>query len=114
VERGPGSPMLLFFQHLNASATILAIAACLAPVLNILQSRRTVCRAVGYRRFVLTAGRRAASSLLHALIAFLPIRWIAPPDRVDAGLSFVYNAMRGASVCGFLPWFTHLVHESRG
>jgi hypothetical protein len=32
-----GSPMLLFFQHLNASATILAIAACLAPVLNILQ-----------------------------------------------------------------------------
>ncbi len=29
--------MLLFFQHLNASATILAIAACLAPILNILQ-----------------------------------------------------------------------------
>src|ERR1700682_3230564 len=50
-----GSPMLLFFQHLNATATILAMAASLAPILNILQipAARFVER-VGYRRFVLS------------------------------------------------------------
>ena len=50
-----GSPMLLFFQHLNASATILAIAACLAPVLNILQiPAAQYVEKVGYRRFVVS------------------------------------------------------------
>src|SRR5476649_2734787 len=49
-----GSPMLLYFQHLNATATILAIAACLAPVLNILQMPAAhFVERIGYRRFVL-------------------------------------------------------------
>src|ERR1700734_2261494 len=50
-----GTPMLLFFQHLNASATVLAIAACLAPVLSILQLPAAYyVERVGYRRFVLS------------------------------------------------------------
>jgi len=50
-----GSPMLLFFQHLKATATVLAIAACLAPVLNILQMPAAhYVERVGYRRFVVS------------------------------------------------------------
>ena len=111
-----GAPMLLYFQHLKASATILAIAACLAPVLNILQiPAAQFVERVGYRRFVLTGWTTRSFVVVGmALVAFLP-------DTVDRatrlvlmlGLSFIYNTMRGASVCGFLPWFTHIVHESR-
>jgi len=111
-----GSPMLLYFQHLNATATILAIAACLAPVLNILQIPAAhFVERVGYRRFVLSGWTtRSIVVIVMALVAFLP-------DSVDPAtrmvlmlcLSFIYNAMRGISVCGFLPWFTHIVPESR-
>ncbi len=111
-----GSPMLLYFQHLNATATILAIAACLAPVLNILQIPAAhFVERVGYRRFVLSGWTtRSIVVVGMMLVAFLP-------DSVDRatrmvmmlGLSFVYNALRGISVCGFLPWFTHIVPESR-
>ena len=57
-----GSPMLLFLQHLRATATIMAVSACLAPLLTILQipAARFVER-VGYRRFVMmqvSQGRR--------------------------------------------------------
>jgi MFS family permease len=111
-----GAPILLYFQHLNASATILAIAACLAPVLNILQiPAAQFVERVGYRRFVLNGWTtRSIMVVGMALVAFLP-------DSVDRatrmvamlGLSFAYNIMRGISVCGFLPWFTHIVPESR-
>ncbi len=111
-----GSPMLLYFQHLNASATILAIAACLAPVLNILQmpAARFVER-VGYRRFVLSGWTTRSFVVAGmAVITFLP----DSADRatrivIMLGLCFIYNALRGISVCGFLPWFTHIVPESR-
>jgi len=111
-----GSPMLLYFQHLNATATILAISACLAPVLNILQMPAAqFVERVGYRRFVLSGWTtRSIVVIGMALVAFLP-------DSVDRAtrmvamlsLSLVYNTMRGISVCGFLPWFTHIVPESR-
>lgn len=111
-----GSPMLLFFQHLNATATILAIAACLAPVLNILQMPAAhFVERVGYRRFVVSGWTlRSIVVVGMTIITFLP-------DSVDSatrmvmmlGLSLVYNAMRGISVSGFLPWFTHIVPESR-
>src|SRR5476651_2327271 len=93
-----GAPMLLFFQHLNATATILAIAACLNPVLNILQipAARFVER-VGYRRFVLSGWTtRSVVVIVMALVAFLPDS-VDPATRMVLmlGLSFVYNAMRG-------------------
>jgi len=111
-----GAPMMLFLQHLNATATIIAIAACLSPILNILQmpAARFV-EQVGYRRFVL-AGWTSRSFLIigMTIVAFLP-------ESVDKmmkiylmlGLGLIYNIMRGISVCGMLPWFTHIVPESR-
>jgi len=111
-----GAPMLLFLQHLNATATIVAIAFCLSPLLNVLQipAARFV-EQVGYRRFVL-GGWTTRSFLIvgMAIVAFLP-------ESVDRTtrlvlmlfLSFIYNVLRGISVCGMLPWFTHIVPESR-
>jgi MFS family permease len=111
-----GSPMLLFFQHLNASATVLAVAACLAPVLSILQLPAAYyIERIGYRRFVLSGWTlRSCMVVGMTLVALLP-------DRVDTatrmilmlGLALVYNALRGISSAGFLPWFTHIVPESR-
>jgi MFS family permease len=92
-----GSPMLLYFQHLNASATILAIAACLAPVLNILQIPAAhFVEKVGYRRFVLSGWTtRSIVVVGMTLVAFLP-------DSVDRAtrivlmlsLSLIYNTYR--------------------
>ena len=111
-----GSPMLLYFQHLNATATILAIAASLAPVLNILQIPAAhFVERVGYRRFVISGWTsRSVMVIGMMLVAFLP-ESVDRATRMVAMLSltFVYNAMRGISVCGFLPWFTHIVPESR-
>jgi MFS family permease len=110
------TPMLLYLQHLNATATILAIAAAMAPLLNILQiPAAQFVERVGYRRFVL-AGWTSRSFLLigMAIVAVLPESF----DRttrivIMLALSFGFNALRGISVCGVLPWFTHIVPESR-
>ncbi|HEY0256412.1 MAG TPA: MFS transporter [Candidatus Methylacidiphilales bacterium] len=111
-----GAPMLLFMQHLNATATVVAVAFSLSPLLNILQipAARFVER-VGYRRFVV-GGWTTRSFLIigMAIVAFLP-------DSVDRTtrlvlmlfFSFLYNTLRGISVCGMLPWFTLIVPESR-
>ena len=111
-----GSPMLLFFQNLKASATVLAIAACLAPVLNILQLPAAYyVERIGYRRFVVSGWTlRSCVVVGMTLVTLLP-------ERVDTatrmilmlGLSLIYNTMRGVSAAGFLPWFTHIVPESR-
>ena len=109
-----GVPMMLFFKQLGASATILGIAAALPPLLNILQvpSARFI-ENVGYRKFVLR-GWSARSYLIigMAVTAFLPSR-IDVATRVSLMLLllFLYNASRGISACGFLPWMTKLVPE---
>ena len=111
-----GAPMLLFLQHLNASATMIAVAFSLSPILNILQipAARFVEK-VGYRRFVL-AGWTSRSFLVigMTIVALLPDS-MHPLPRIlmMLTLSFIYNTMRGISACGMLPWFTHLVPESR-
>ena len=111
-----GSPMLLFFQNLQASAKVLAFAACLAPVLNILQiPAAQFVEKVGYRRFVLRGWTtRSVVVVGMMIIAFLP-ESLSAVTRIGLmlTLSFIYNTMRGISVCGFLPWFTHIVPESR-
>jgi MFS family permease len=111
-----GSPMLLYLQHLRATATILAVAGSLSPLLTILQipAARFVER-VGYRRFVLSGWTtRSVLVIGMAAVAFLP-------ESVDRAtrivlmlfLSLIYNALRGFSSCGLLPWFTHIVPEER-
>jgi MFS family permease len=111
-----GAPMLLYLQHLRATATILAVSASLAPLLNILQipAARFV-EQVGYRRFVVS-GWTGRSVLIvgMTMVAFLP-------DSFDRAtrivlmlfLALIYNALRGVSLCGLLPWFTHIVPEGR-
>ncbi len=111
-----GTPMLLFLQHLNASALIVAVGACLSPLLNILQipAARFVER-VGYRRFVLSGwSTRSFLVIGMTICAFLP-EDMSPSWRIDIMLLllFLYNVLRGISVCGMLPWFTHIVPEMR-
>lgn len=108
-------PMFLFFKQLGASATILGIVAALPNLLNILQipAARFV-EVVGYRKFVLRGWTTRSYLILGmAITAFLPTR-IDAESRIALMLLllFIYNASRGISVCGFLPWMTKLVPES--
>ncbi len=111
-----GAPMLLFLKHLNATTTLLALASSMSPVLNVLQlpAARFVDK-IGYKKLVLS-GWTARSFLIvgMAIVAFLP-DYVDRTTRVTFFFVFclLYNVLRGFSVCGMLPWFTHLVPESR-
>lgn len=109
-----GAPMLLYFKRLDASATILGMVVALSPLLNTLQipAARYVER-VGYKRFVLAGWTaRCFCILAMAGVAMLP-GWIDAMTRMGLMLLLLlgYNALRGISVCGFLPWITQLVPE---
>lgn len=109
-----GAPMILFFKHMAASATVLGIVVALTPLMNILQipAARFVER-VGYRAFVLRGWTiRSLFIMGMAVTAFLPAK-IDTTTRIALMLFllFAYNTSRGISVCGFLPWLTHLVPE---
>jgi MFS family permease len=110
------SPMLLFLQHLHASATVLALSGGMAALLTTLQipAARFVER-VGYKRFVLSGWTlRTFIQVGMAIVTFLP----ESVDRtlrigIMLFLSFVFCAIRGISSCGLLPWFTHIVPDDR-
>lgn len=111
-----GVPMILYFQHLNASATIIALAASLTPVSNVLQipAAHHVER-IGYRRLVLS-GWTARSFLVIAMavLAFFSTRVTAAlAIWIMLGLSVGYNLLRGISACALMPWFMHLVPEHK-
>jgi MFS family permease len=138
-----GSPMLLFFQRLHASATVLAIAAGLAPVMTLLQvPAAPYVEKIGYRRFVVNGWTaRSLFIIAMAVVAFLPdegVQITLPAFLAHTGfgpdltlalthlqlarttrivvmllLALGYNIMRGIATCGLLPWFTHIVPESR-
>ena len=108
------TPMILYFKKLGASATVLGIVLALPALLNILQipAARFV-ETMGYRAFVLRGWTlRAAFILAMAGVALLP-------EKIDAltrialmlFLLFAYNASRGISLCGFLPWVTQWIPE---
>ena len=110
-----GMPMILFFKHLGASATILGIVIALPSLLNILQiPAAPLVDKVGYRAFVLRGWTTRCFIILGmAVVAFLPVK-IDRTTRIGLMLFllFGYNASRGFSVCGFLPWITQLIPES--
>ncbi len=108
------TPMILYFKKLGASATVLGIVLALPALLNILQipAARFV-ETMGYRAFVLRGWTlRAAFILAMAGVAVLP-------EKIDfltrialmLFLLFAYNASRGISLCGFLPWVTQWIPE---
>jgi MFS family permease len=110
-----GAPMLLFFKKLGASNTVLAMVAASNPLLNILQipAARFV-EQVGYRAFVLR-GWSARSIFIFGMVvvAILPTT-VDTTTRITLMLFVLigFNILRGISVCGFLPWLTHLVPEN--
>jgi MFS family permease len=108
------TPMILYFKKLGASATVLGIVLALPALLNILQipAARFV-EAMGYRAFVLYGWTvRAAFVLATAGVALLPEK-INATTRIALllFLLFGYNASRGISLCGFLPWVTQWIPE---
>ena len=108
------TPMVLFLKKLDASATVLGIAVALNPLLNILQipAARYLER-FGYRSFVLKGwATRSFFIIGMSIVAFLPDT-VSPSLRIGLMLFllFAFNAARGVSACGFLPWLTHLIPE---
>jgi len=109
-----GPPMILYFRGLGAGDTVIGIVAALTPLLAILQipAAHFVDR-IGYRRFVVHGW--AARSLLvlgMAIVAWLPPQ-IDGTSRIALMLFLLvgWNAWRGISVCGVLPWWTKLIPE---
>jgi len=109
-----GMPMILFFKHLGASATILGMVIALPALLNILQiPAASLVEKIGYRAFVLRGwSARCFIILGMAVVAFLPGK-IDRTTRIALMLFllFIYNASRGFSVCGWFPWMTQLIPE---
>ena len=109
-----GLPMLLFLKRQGASATVLGIANSMVSLLTILQipAARYVER-VGYRSFVLRGwSLRSVFILVMAGVAFMPGQIDATTKIVLILIClFFYNASRGFSSCGFMPWMTQLVPE---
>jgi len=109
-----GTPMILCFKRLGASATVLGIVLALPALLNILQIPAAhFVEVMGYRAFVLRGWTlRAAFILGMAGVALLPGK-ISAPTRIALllFLLFAYNASRGISLCGFLPWITQWIPE---
>lgn len=109
-----GVPMILFFKHLSASATILGIVAALPPLLITLQIPAAhFVERVGYRAFVLRGWTaRSFVILVIAGVTMLPAQ-VGPMAKMGLllFLLFAFNASRGIATCGFLPWLTQLVPE---
>jgi MFS family permease len=110
------SPMLLYFQHLHASATVLALASALAPLFSTLQiPAASYVGKIGYRRLVVNGWTaRSMFIVAMALITFIPSHR-APTFSIIVMLLLMagYNFLRGISLCGVMPWFTHIVPEAR-
>ena len=112
------TPMILYFKRLGASATVLGIVLALPQLMNILQipAARFV-ESMGYRAFVLRGWTlRAAFILAMAGAALLPEKFNSLTRiALMLFLLFAYNASRGISLCGFLPWITQWIpDEVRG
>jgi MFS family permease len=108
------TPMLLYFKRLDASATVLGIVVALPNLLNILQiPAAQFVEKMGYRAFVLRGWLvRALFIMAMAVVPLLPVK-IDATTRIALMLFllFAYNASRGISLCGFLPWVTHWIPE---
>lgn len=110
-----GMPIILYFKHLNATATLLGVVAALNPLLNILQiPAAKYMERIGYRTFVLRGwATRSVFIVGMAVVALWP-ESMGRTWRIGLMLLMLvaFNAARGISACGFLPWMTHLVPEA--
>ena len=109
-----GTPMVLFFKHLQVSATVLGIVVAMPPLLNILQiPAADWVERTGYRKFMLSGWTlRTLLILGMAVVAVLPEKFDrATRMALMLFLLFLYNASRGVSSCAFLPWMTQWIPE---
>ncbi len=111
-----GAPMLLYFQRLGASATVLALASGLAPLFSTLQiPAAPYVERIGYRRMVV-GGWTARSLFIVGMtgVTFIP-GYLPPTANIVLMLLLMggFTVLRGVSLCGILPWFTHIVPETR-
>lgn len=113
-----GSPMILYAQTLEASATVLGIIAGMMPLLVIFQiPAASHINRIGYRRFVLAGwGTRVLFIFAMALVP-LTSGFLNVANRLALllALLFCFNLSRGISSCAWLPWIALLVPaEMRG
>ena len=111
-----GTPMLLYLKSLGASATTLGVMVALTPLFGVLQiPAANFVERVGFKNFVVRGWTSRSIFILAiaATVFFLPATL---SDNVRIVLVLVllalFAAARGISVCGYMPWITHLVPES--
>jgi len=110
-----GTPMLLYLKSLGASATILGLAMAMVPLFGVLQiPAADYADRIGYKPFVVRGWTsRSAFILGMAIVALLP-------DSVSASVRLTltllllacFSAVRGLSLCGYLPWITQIIPEA--
>jgi MFS family permease len=110
------SPMLLYFQHLHAPAIVLALASSLAPIFSTLQiPAAAYLERVGYRRLVVNGWTARSLFIVAMAVLCFCTNWFSPAVAMGLMLLLMagYNLLRGISLCGVMPWFTHIVPEAR-
>ncbi len=111
-----GTPMLLYLKSLGASATILGVMVAMTPLFGVLQiPAANVVERVGFKTFVLRGWASRSFFILGiaASVFFLPA---SLSDNLRIALILLllafFAAARGISVCGYMPWITHLIPET--
>jgi MFS family permease len=109
-----GSPMILYAETLNASATVLGIIVGMMPLLVMFQipAAHYIGR-IGYKRFVLGGwGTRTLFTFAMALVP-LTTGFLDQTTRIALILTglFGFNLVRGIASCAWLPWIASLVPE---
>jgi len=110
-----GAPILLYFKKLDASATVLAIVAALCPVLSIFSiPAANFVERYGYKKFMLYGWTgRTLFIFLMAVVAFLPESFcVTTRIALMLFVLFLYNTLRGISMCAMFPWITGLIPET--
>jgi len=109
-----GTPMLLFLKNMDASAATLGATVAMTPLFAALQiPAADYAERVGYKNFVVRGwASRSIFILGIAIVALLPGR-VSPNLRIALTLFMMacFAATRGISVCGLMPWITHIIPE---
>lgn len=111
-----GTPMLLYMKSLGASASVLGITVAMIPLFGALQiPAANFVEKAGYKNFVVRGWTSRSIFILGiAITVFLPPAFLSNNQRITLILVMLacFAAARGISVCGYLPWITHLIPEA--
>lgn len=110
-----GTPMLLYMKSLNAPGVILGITVAMIPLFGALQiPAANYVERIGYKNFVVRGWVSRSIFILGVAVVVLLPQGLSPNLRIALLLTMLgcFAAARGISVCGYMPWITHLVPES--